>query len=173
MSVSAKSAGLGLGLALLLGVASSPFAQSAPGGGDQGRGGPGGHHRMGSRLEGPPAPATLRDSVGLSAQQVDRYSQRYSAYMAETKPARDSVRTSMKEVRAAFESGDRSEARSRREAIKQQAEPLAKKDQAFEKTLRDGLSKDEQKKYDQWKKSREEADRERHQHGRHHQPSNL
>src|SRR4051812_15281344 len=126
MSASAKSAGLGLGLALLLGVAGSPFAQSAPGG-QYSEHGPGGRHRIASRLEGPPAPATLRDSVGLSPAEVQRYTQRYTTYMAQTKPARDSLRTTMKEVRAAYQSGDRSEARGRREAVKPQAEALAKK----------------------------------------------
>jgi heavy-metal resistance protein len=170
MSASGTFAGLGLSLALLLGVAGSPFAQSGPGGGDP-EGGPGGHHR--TRLEGPPAPATLRDSIGLNPQQVERYTQRYSTYMAETKPARDSLRATMKEIRTAFESGDRSEARDRRNAVKQQAEALTKKDQQFEKTLRDGLPKDQQARYDTWKKAREAADRERHQHNRHRQPGNL
>jgi hypothetical protein len=128
---------------------------------------------MGSRLEGPPAPATLRDSIGLSTEQVERYTQRYSTYMAQTKPARDSLRTTMKEVRAAYESGDRSEARGRRDALQPQSDGLAKKDQEFEKSLRDSLTKDQQVRYDQWRKSREAADRERHHQRGHREPGNL
>ena len=172
MSASGTLAGVGLGLALLLGVAGSPFAQSGPAGPGPEHG-PGGHHRMGSQLEGPPAPAILRDSIGLNAEQVQRYTQRYTTYMAQTKPARDSLRTTMKEVRAAYQSGDRSEAHSRRDAVKPQAEALAKKDQEFEKSLRDSLTKDQQIRYDQWKKARQDADRERHHEGRHREPGNL
>jgi hypothetical protein len=93
--------------------------------------------------------------------------------MAQTSPVRDSLRTTMKTMRAAYESGDRSQARSRHDAIEQQSKDLANKDKEFEKSLRDGLSKDQQKRYDQWQKSRQEADRERHQHNRHRQPGNL
>jgi hypothetical protein len=158
----------------MVGVAGSPFAQSGPG--EYGPGhGSGGHHRMSGRqaIEGPPAPATLRDSIGVSGAPLDRYAKQYSSYMAQTKPARDSLRTTMKEVRAAYESGDHSEAQGRRDAAKPQAEGLAKKDQEFEKSLRDSLTKDQQVRYDQWKKSRQEADRERHQHSGHREPGNL
>jgi hypothetical protein len=162
MSTAGPSVGLGLTLALLLGVTASPFAQSGPGGYGPGPGRVG-HHLMIPRgaLEGPPAPAILRDSIGLSGDQLERYAQRYSNYMADTRPARDSLRTTARAMRADFESGDRSAARSRRDAIEQQANSLAKRDKEFEKVLKEGLSKDQQKRYDKWKKSREKADQER------------
>ena len=168
---------LGLTLALLIGVAGSPFAQSAPGGYGPGQGqGPGGggmrhgggQHRMISpeALEGPPAPAILHDSIGLSGDQLQRYSQRYSNYTAETGPVRDSLRASVQAMRAAFESGDRSEARSRHDALERQSQELTKKDKEFEKVLKEGLTKDQQKRYDKWKDARDKAERERHQHMR-------
>jgi hypothetical protein len=170
---------LGLTLALLIGVAGSPFAQSAPGGYGPGPGqgpggggmrhrGGGGQHRMISpeALEGPPAPAILHDSIGLSGDQLQRYSQQYSNYTAETRPVRDSLRTSMQAMRAAFESGDRSEARGRRDALERQAQELKKRDKEFEKVLKEDLTKDQQKRYDKWKDARDKAEREQHQHMR-------
>jgi hypothetical protein len=170
---------LGLTLALLIGVAGSPFAQSAPGGYGPGPGqgpggggmrhrGGGGQHRMISSeaLEGPPAPAILHDSIGLSGDQLQRYSQQYSNYTAETRPVRDSLRTSMQAMRAAFESGDRSEARGRRDALERQAQELKKRDKEFEKVLKEDLTKDQQKRYDKWKDARDKAEREQHPHMR-------
>ena len=168
---------LGLTLALLLGIAGSPFAQSAPGGYGPGPGqGPGGggmrhsgggHQRISREtLEGPPSPAILHDSIGLSGDQLQLYARRYSNYTAETGPVRDSLRTSMQAMRAAFESGDRSEARGRGDALERQSQDLAKKDKEFEKVLKEGLTKDQRKRYDKWKDARDKAEREQHHHTR-------
>jgi hypothetical protein len=120
-------------------------------------------------LEGPPSPAILHDSIGLSGDQLQLYARRYSNYTAETGPVRDSLRTSMQAMRAAFESGDRSEAGGRRDALERQSQELAKKDKEFEKVLKEGLTKDQQKRYDKWKAAREKAEREQHQ--RMHRPT--
>ena len=117
-------------------------------------------------LEGPPAPAILHDSIGLSGDQLQLYARRYSNYTAETGPVRDSLRTSMQAMRAAFESGDRSEARSRGDALQRQSQELAKRDKEFEKVLKEGLTKDQQKRYDKWKDARDKAEREQHHHTR-------
>jgi hypothetical protein len=114
-------------------------------------------------LEGPPAPALLRDSIGLSGDQLQHYTRQYSNYTAETRPARDSLRTSVQAMRAAFESGDRSQARGRRDTIDRQSQELTKRDKDFEKVLKEDLSKDQQKRYDQWKKARDKAERDNHQ----------
>jgi hypothetical protein len=125
-------------------------------------------------LDGPPAPAVLRDSIGLSGDQLRHYTQQYSNYGAETRPARDSLRTSVQAMRAAFESGDRSQAGSRRDAITQQSQELTKRDKDFEKVLKEDLSKDQQKRYDQWKKAREKAEKDNHQRmGQRQTPGNL
>lgn len=173
---------LGLTLALLIGVAGSPFAQSAPGGYGPGPGqepggegmrhggmwhGGGGQRTMSSEtLEGPPSPAILHDSIGLSGEQLQRYSQQYSNYTADTRPVRDSLRTSMQAMRAAVESSDRSEARGRRDALERQAQELTKRDKEFEKVLKEDLTKDQRKRYDKWKDARDKAEREQHQHMR-------
>ena len=121
-------------------------------------------------LQGPPSPAILHDSIGLSGDQLQRYSQQYSNYTADTRPVRDSLRTSMQAMRAAFESGDRSEARGRRDALQSQAQGLKKKDKEFEKALKEHLTKDQQKRYDKWKDARDKAEREQHQHMRRPEP---
>ncbi|HEV2084675.1 MAG TPA: hypothetical protein VGR09_06310 [Gemmatimonadales bacterium] len=172
--LTSAAVGLGFTLTLLLGIAGSPFAQSGPGGYGPGPGpGPGGggmRHGGGGRqmmsretLEGPPSPAILHDSIGLSGDQLQLYARRYSNYTAETGPVRDSLRTSMQAMRAAFESGDRSEARGRRDALEGQSQELARRDKEFEKVLKEGLTKDQQKRYDKWKDARDKAGREQHQ----------
>jgi dsDNA-specific endonuclease/ATPase MutS2 len=72
----------------------------------------------------------------------------------------------MQAMRAAFESGDRSEARGRRDALERQSQELTKKDKEFEKVLKESLTKDQQKRYDKWKDARDKAEREQHQHMR-------
>src|SRR5215210_6047146 len=146
------AAWLGLTLALQLGAAGSSLAQSTPGKQDTvpGAGTEGMHHGGGRRmmshgvLQGPPAPEVLRDSIGLSGAQLQAYGQRYTAYLAQTRPARDSLRTSIQAMRAAFHSGDRTLARSRHDALSRQAGDLSQRDQEFEKTLRARLNKEQQ-----------------------------
>jgi hypothetical protein len=122
-------------------------------------------------LEGPPAPAILRDSIGLSGDQLQHYSQQYSNYIAETGPARDSLRTAMQGMRADVQKGDRSAARDRRGTVGSQAADLTKRDNQFEKVLKQDLSKDQQKRYDKWKESREKAERQRHDDRYHQAPA--
>lgn len=162
---------------LAIGFVSSPFAQSAPGGygpggpgtvrGSDGWGGddrgrpPGSEHRMLSReaIEGPPSPALMRDSIGLSQDQLQRYSERYGNHMAATRSLRDSVRTTMKAMRSAFESGDRSTAREQRDVIERESKELSKRDTDFDKGLKDILTKDQQKRYQKWKENRKKTER--------------
>ena len=124
-----------------------------------------GQHSMISRevLDGPPAPAVLRDSIGLAGDQLQHYSQQYSNYTAQTAPARDCLRTAMREMRASFQNGDRSGARDRHDSLSRQASDLSKRDKDFEKVLKQDLSKDQQKRYDKWKDAREKAERQQHQ----------
>jgi hypothetical protein len=152
---------------LAAGLAASAAAQNTPGGY-----GPGGGSRMGprpggmsdlptpSRLAGPPTPAIMRDTVGLSAEQVEQYAVRYGNHMGATRPARDSLRSAMREIRANFENGDRSAAQGRRSGLERQWKELSKRDKQFDKDLKELLSKDQEKRYDKWKKAREKAEQE-------------
>jgi hypothetical protein len=97
-------------------------------------------------------------------EQLERYATRYTDHMAATQPVRDSLRASMQELRAAFESGDRSSVRERRSELQRQWNDLSKRDEEFDKALEDLLSKDQEKRYRQWKEAREKAAREQMEH---------
>ena len=180
--------GLGLSSSLAIGSVSSAMAQGAPGGDDPGpapeqEGGGmrhwhgGGGHPMLSRetIDGPATPALLHDSIGLSEDQLTRYARLYSNYMAETRPSRDSLRPSIQAMHNDLEEGDRSAARGRHDAIEKQSQDLAKRDKDFEKVLKQGLTKDQQKRYNKWKEAREKAKKSERQHHRDGRPhaSNL
>jgi hypothetical protein len=166
---------------LVLGLVRSPSAQSAPGGYGPGpgpgiermRGGdrmgpPRGEHRahLLEAIEGPPAPAVMQDSVGVSGKQLHEYTQRYSTLMAATRPVRDSLRATMQSIRTAFERSDRAAARDRRGTAERQSKKLLDQDQEFEKGLKDLLSKDQQKRYQKLKQNREKQSQERWQRDR-------
>ena len=162
-----------LALFFLCGFAGSPSAQSGPGGYGAGSDGGfrprGGGHRFGQprsggmpsleAIEGPPSPAIMRDSIGVNSEQLQRYSQLYANHSAATQPLRDSLRTTMQAMRAAFESDDRSVGRERHEAVQQQWKELSQRDKTFDKALKDVLTKDQQKRYQKWKADREKAAR--------------
>jgi hypothetical protein len=161
---------VGLPLILIAGLARSPFAQSGPGtstdpGNPPGQSGWGEHqgpprHRMAGMeaAEGPASPAILRDTVQLSGDKLQQYTKRYDAYMTSTKVARDSLRANLQAIHSAFQSGDRSAARDRRDLVMRQADDLSKRDQQFEKDIKSLLNKDQQKRYDKWKDDRQKND---------------
>jgi hypothetical protein len=117
------------------------------------------------RLLGPISPEILRDSIGVTGTKLDQYTGRYRSHMAATKPARDSLQNAMRSIRQAYESGDRTAARSRRRAVKQQAQALIERDREFEAGLKAVLSVDQQKRYAEWKEQRIRLAREQHRHG--------
>jgi hypothetical protein len=121
--------------------------------------GPHGHMLGRGPMAGPPAPAFMRDSIQVSGKELQQYTQRYNSHMAATKPLRDSVRTSMEAVRAAFEKGDRSDIRSQRDAGRAQWKRLADQDKKFDQDLKNVLSKDQQTRYQQWKDNRKQEAR--------------
>jgi len=168
---------------LIVGLVRSPFAQSGPGNATDPRSQPDQsswsehmkpqRHRMAATdaVEGPASPAILRDTIQLSGDKLQQYTKRYDAYMASTKVARDSLRANLQAVRSAFQSGDHSAARDRRDIVMRQSEDLSKKDQQFEKDLKGLLNKDQQKRYDKWKDDRQKSQqahwRSEHPHGAH------
>ena len=117
-------------------------------------------------IEGPLAPAVVQDSVGVGGKQLEEYARRYSSLMAASRPARDSLRTTMETMRTAFEQGDRAAARDRRGTLERQSKTLLDQDKEFEKGLKDLLSKDQQKRYQKLKQNREKDARDRWQRDR-------
>jgi len=168
---------ISLALFFLCGFTGSPLAQSGPGGygpggegGSRHRGGGGDRHGLSRRddgmpsleaLEGPPTPAIIRDSIGVDGEQLQRYARLYANQAAATQPLRDSLRTAMQAMRSGFENGDRSEVRGRREAVEQQWKELSRHDKTFDKAVKDVLTKQQLKRYDKWKETRDKAARER------------
>lgn len=174
-------------LVLIVGLATSAAAQSTPGvpqpgatgGGtyEPGSGNNGGRPMRGggrtggradassmptpSKIEGPATPAVMQDTIGVTGEPLDRYAVMYANHVAATGPLRDSLRSGMEGMREAFETGGRDAARERRSDLQRQWNDLSKRDQQLEKALEDLLSKDQQKKYKEWKKAREKAEKER------------
>ena len=174
-SVPLRLARVLVGLPLLLGL-SAGVAQAQGGSDPSGdHAGPPHHHKMqrSAALDGPPAPAVLRDSIQLSGKALQQYTQRYESHMASTKASRDSLRASMQAARAAFEKGDRSEAQSPREGLEKQWKQLADQDKKFEAGLKDILTKDQQTRYQQLqdKRKQEARDQWRHHYGDHRPPA--
>jgi hypothetical protein len=118
-------------------------------------------------IEGPISPTTLRDSIQVTGDKLQEYIKRYNNYTADTKVTRDSLRKNLEAVRSAYQQGDRNMAQGQRDQIRQQAQDLQKRDADFEKSFRSLLTKDQQKRYDQWKKDREKS-REEQWKGQHH-----
>jgi hypothetical protein len=131
---------------------------------------PGGEQRTQvlEAIEGPLTPAVIQDSIGVSGKQLEEYARRYSSLMAASRPERDSLRTTMQTMRTAFEQGDRAAARNQRGNIDRQSKMLLDQDKEFEKSLKDLLSKDQQKRYQKLKQNREKEARD---HWRQDQPA--
>jgi hypothetical protein len=124
---------------------------------------PRGRERMPSpdQVEGPPTPTALRQIAELSDEETDRYDKHYTKHMADTKSLRDSLRTTMTAMRKAFDDGDHDAARQHLPIAEGQWKQLSGEDDAFAKTLKDVLTKDEWKRYKKWKKERDEDDQHR------------
>jgi Spy/CpxP family protein refolding chaperone len=149
-------------LALLVGLIAAPaHAQRSTdqASGDQVRPSHGRVFRSG-RVDGPPSPAFMRDSIRVSGKELQQYTQQYDSHIAATKPIRDSVRASMQAMRAAYEKGDREEARAGREKAQQQWKKLAEQDKKFVDNLKNVLTRDQQSRYEQWKDQRKQEARE-------------
>ena len=151
-----------------------PESRGAPGGAG-GLGGAGRHgmrrgmhggERMASLdpvvLEGPPAPAEFARIVELPEDQVGRYAQLYGRFMASTLPQRDSLTALRRDLRSAFEQGDREAARQQAGSLRPLTEELQRRQATFDETLQPLLEKDQWKRYQHWRDDeRKRAQKER------------
>jgi hypothetical protein len=127
------------------------------------RGGPG---RMESLdpvvLEGPPAPAEFARIVELPENQVDRYAQLYERFMASTRRERDSLAVLRRDLRSAYEQGDREAGRQQAGQLRPLTEELQRRQATFDETLQPLLEKDQWKRYQHWREDeRKRAQKER------------
>ncbi len=176
-----RSRPLSLILAASVTLAAPPLAGSAAaqgGYGPEAHGGPGGPGEPGMRhgmrgpgrmasvdpvvLEGPPAPAEFARIVELPGDQVDRYAQLYERFMASTRPQRDSLTALRRDLRAAFEQGDREAGRRQLGQLRPLTEDLQRRQATFDETLQPLLAKDQWKRYQHWREDeRKRAQKER------------
>jgi hypothetical protein len=178
---------LSLILAASVALAAPPLAASAAaqdGYGPESRGGPGGAGepgeaggpgmRRGMRgpgrmtsldpvvLEGPPVPAEFARIVKLPENHVDRYAQLYERFMASTRPQRDSLIALRRDLRSAFEQGDREAGRQQLGQLRPLTEELQRRQATFDETLQPLLEKDQWKRYQHWRDDeRKRAQKER------------
>jgi hypothetical protein len=171
-----RSRPLSLILAASVALAAPPLVGSAAaqgGYGPESRGGPGGasdpsgagRHgmRRGMRgpermatldpvvLEGPPVPAEFARIVELPENQVGRYAQLYERFMASTRPQRDSLTVLRRDLRSAFEQGDREAGRQQSGELRPLTEELQRRQATFDETLQPLLEKDQWKRYQHWR----------------------
>ncbi|MGE5091115.1 MAG: hypothetical protein ACM3OH_03000 [Bacillota bacterium] len=125
--------------------------------GGMGRGGmsgPGGAPAMmisDEALDGPPTPGMMLQLLTLDERQSATYTRAWDSLMAETKVERDSAHAAVKAMRDGFSGGDRESARANAGVARRLAGDLAKRDQAFDASLKTLLTKDQRKEYDKWK----------------------
>ena len=178
---------LSLILAASVALAAPPLAGSAAAqdgygpesrGGPGGAGGPGGGSEPGMRhgmrgpgrmasvdpvvLAGPPVPAEFARIVELPEDQADRYAQLYERFMASTRPQRDSLAALRRDLRTAFEQGDREAGRQQLGQLRPLTEDLQRRQATFDETLQPLLAKDQWKRYQHWREDeRKRAQKER------------
>jgi hypothetical protein len=102
-------------------------------------------------LEGPPVPAEFARIVELPENQVGRYAQLYERFMASTRPQRDSLTALRRDMRSAFEQGDRETARQQAGQLRPLTEELHRQQATFDGTLQPLLEKDQWKRYQHWR----------------------
>jgi hypothetical protein len=102
-------------------------------------------------LEGPPVPAEFARIVELPENQVGRYAQLHERFMASTRPQRDSLTALRRDLRSAFEQGDREAARQQAGQLRPLTEELQRRQATFDETLQPLLEKDQWKRYQHWR----------------------
>jgi hypothetical protein len=134
------------------GATGAPGDQSGPGMRRHGARGPG---RMAALdpvvVEGPPAPAEFARIVELPGDKVDRYTQLYDRLMSSTRPQRDSLAAMRRDLREAFDQGDRDAARQHRGKFRPLAEELARQQASFDDALKPLLAEVQWKRYQHWR----------------------
>ena len=112
--------------------------------------------------DGPPAPADFAKIASPPDDQQRRYVDLYRQFMASTRSQRDSLTVGRRDMRAAFEDGDREGARRQRDAVVALGEELGRRQKTFDDTLKGFLGKDQWKRYDKWRSDeRKRAEQER------------
>jgi 2-iminobutanoate/2-iminopropanoate deaminase len=110
----------------------------------------------GAVMDGPPDSATARSALALSDSQVARYAQAYAAFMAATRPSRDSAQVATDKMNDRLATGDRAAATFYAQRLQDIGKSLRDRQDKFDDGLRAFLTKDQQKAYKKWE---DDADR--------------
>ena len=113
-------------------------------------------------VDGPPVPAEFARIVELPENQVGRYAQLYKRFMASTRPQGDSLTALRRDMRSAFEQGDRESARQHAGELRPLTEELQRRQATFDETLQPLLETGQWKRYQHWRDDeRKRAQKER------------
>jgi hypothetical protein len=112
-------------------------------------------------VEGPITPAAMDDLLDLDAAGTARYADLYAPHMIATAPVRDSLRTIMKDLRDARDTGDRDAMRAamreRGAVISRLWKDLSKRDERFYKDMKKSLTKEQRKRFEKWQDDEKKA----------------
>jgi len=140
------------------------------GGGRRGGGEMGGYGRPeaepapplpGAVMDGPPDSAAARSALALSDSQAVRYAAAYNAFMAQTRPSRDSAQVATDKMNDRLASGDRAAALFYAERLQDIGKSLRDRQDKFDDGLKAFLTKDQQKAYKRWEEDAERVAQER------------
>jgi len=109
-------------------------------------------------LDGPPAPDAMRALVSLDPVQLEAYSKAYDGLMRDTRTERDSARSVVQTSQQADAAGDREAVQASETVLGRLGDHIAKRDAAFERSLKTLLTGEQWQRYDRWKQElRKEA----------------
>lgn len=113
-------------------------------------------------LNGPPAPDEFARIVELPTDKVGRYAQLYDRLMSSTRPQRDSLAAMRRDLRGAYEQGDREAAQQHRGEFRPLMADLERQQASFDEALQPLLAKGQWKRYQHWRDDqRKRAEEER------------
>lgn len=101
-------------------------------------------------LDGPPAPEAMRALVSLDPGQLSSYSQAYAALMGSTRPRRDSARAAVQRRQQAEAAHDLADMEESAALLTRLGEDIAKRDEAFDKSLNAILTHEQRQRYQRW-----------------------
>jgi hypothetical protein len=107
-------------------------------------------------MEGPPSPDSMTSIASLDERQRARYATLYQNLMSSTKSERDEVAQSRAAMRGTTDRDARHQAM---EGLRQTIQSLQSQQQVFDDTLNEFLTKEEMRRYADWRDARRKAAR--------------
>lgn len=139
-------------------VAAQNQGAGPPPGGQRGPGGPGRQMMDPTLIDGPLMPEEFGALASLDATQESRYATLYQNLMTSTRTERDELKAAREKRRQAMSGGtvDRQALRAELEKLQPAYQRVRQQQETFESALKEFLSKDQLKKYSDWKDQKRE-----------------